>query len=185
MTVVHWNLAEYEALLRLRAQQLHWDPRLRRRLDWADLVQEALLRAHERLPQFAGTTRPELVSWLLTILDNAYKDRVDREFAGKRDAAREQALNTAVSESSARLEAYLAAQDSTPSQKVEREETLLRMAAALDELTEEERQVVILRHLSGATMGEIAEQTGRPQTTVSRLLLRAMNRLREKLDPCP
>ncbi len=181
MSAPAWSLEEFRPVLRLRAQQLHWDPRLHRRLDWEDLAQEALLRALERLPQFAGATRAEFVAWLLKVLDSVYKDRLDREFAGKRDPAREQALATAVADSSARLEAFLAAQDSTPSQRAVREETLVRLAAALDGLPEDERRVVVLRHLAGATMAEIAEQVGRPQTTVSRLLLRGMTKLREKL----
>ena len=41
-----WQLERYQALLRLRARQLHFDPRLKRRFDSSDLVQETLLKAH-------------------------------------------------------------------------------------------------------------------------------------------
>jgi RNA polymerase sigma-70 factor (ECF subfamily) len=181
--IVELNLAEYESLLRLRAQQLHGDRRLRRRFDWNDVVQDGLLRAHERWPQFTGSTRAELVSWLLTILDNTYKDRVARESADKRDPAREQDLEVLLAESSVRLGAYLSASLSTPSERVEREESLVRLASALDDLPPEERQVVILRHLSSLTMTEIAEEIDRSKTTVVRLLHRDMTRLRETLNP--
>jgi RNA polymerase sigma-70 factor, ECF subfamily len=180
---VRWNLGDYLPLLRLRAQQLHLDPRLQRHLDWSDLVQETLLRGHERLAQFAGQSEGELVSWLLTILTNTYKDRLDREYAEMRDPAREQVFETVVNESSARLEAYLAANQSTPSEHVDKEQMLLRVAAALDELPEDERQVVILRHLMDVMIGDIAQQVGRPQTTVSRLLMRGMDKLRKRLRP--
>ena len=58
---------------------------------------------------------------------------------------------------------------------------MLLVARALDELPEEERQAVILRHLLGATIAEVAAQLGRPQTTVTCLLLRGLEKLRVKL----
>jgi RNA polymerase sigma-70 factor (ECF subfamily) len=178
-----WDLGKYLPLLRLRAQQLYRDPRLQSRLDWSDVVQEAFLKAQQALDQFEGKSEGELVKWLLTILKNTYRDRLDREFADMRDPARELAFERIANESSARLEAYLAASQSTPSEHVAKEEMLLRVATALDELPERERQVVFLRHLMGVTLGAIAEQTGWPQTTVSRLHARGLRKLRKRLSP--
>jgi RNA polymerase sigma-70 factor (ECF subfamily) len=182
MADIRWNLGDFIPLLRLRAQQLYWDPRVRKRYDWSDLVQDTLARAQERLPQFQGQTEGELIRWLLTIQANMFRDRLDFEKADMRSPNREQAIDAIVTESSARLEAYLADSQTTPSQHFEREQMLLRLAAALDQLPEPEREVVVLRYLTGATLAEVAECVGRPQTTVSRLLARGMDKLRQQLS---
>jgi RNA polymerase sigma-70 factor, ECF subfamily len=178
-----WNLEEYRALLRMQAQHLHLHPKLKRRFDWSDLAQEALLRAHRRLPKCTATTRAELVKWLLTILKNTYRDLLEGGAAAKRDPAREQYLDEAIDDSLRRMSGLIDPHQTTPSQQVEQEEMLLRMATALDELPEEERQVIILRYLVGETLAKIAEQTDRPRTTVSRLVMRGLDRLRRKLGP--
>src|SRR5713226_5208632 len=80
-----WQLERYRPLLRLRARQLHLDPRLKRRFDSSDLVQETLLKAHKNLHQFRGTTEAELVKWLQEILANALADQVRKATTGKRN----------------------------------------------------------------------------------------------------
>jgi hypothetical protein len=58
-----WQLGRYRALLHLHARQVQRDPRLGRRFDASDVVQEALLRGHANLGQFRGSTEAELVGW--------------------------------------------------------------------------------------------------------------------------
>jgi RNA polymerase sigma-70 factor (ECF subfamily) len=163
-------------------RQLHLDPRLQRRFDASDLVQEALLKAHQNIGQFRGLSEPELVKWLQTILASAAADEVRKARAQKRDVALEQSLQAAVAESSARLEAFLAAEHSTPSQQAERQELLLRVSAAVDRLPDDQRDVVILRDLLGTPVAQIAEQLGRTEKSVAGLLLRGRAKLRESLD---
>jgi RNA polymerase sigma-70 factor (ECF subfamily) len=59
-----WPLERYSSLLRLQARQLDLDPRLRRRFDSSDLVQEAMERAHRLREQFRGSTEGEFIKWL-------------------------------------------------------------------------------------------------------------------------
>jgi DNA-directed RNA polymerase specialized sigma24 family protein len=49
---------------------MHIDPRLQGRLDPSDMVQQTLLKAHERGHQFRGTTDAERAAWLRAILAN-------------------------------------------------------------------------------------------------------------------
>src|SRR5947209_18635497 len=98
-----WRLERYRPLLRVQVRRMQLDPRLRRRFDESDLVQEALLRAHASLPEFRGENEAALLKWLGQILASVLTDAVRRERAQKRDVALEQSLDAAVHESSARL----------------------------------------------------------------------------------
>ena len=102
------SLERYRDYLRLLAR-LQLGPQLRAKLDSSDLVQETLLRAHERFQQFHGTTNAELAAWLRQILCNQLTDAARKFGPGMRDVALERSLQAAVEQSSAKLEALLAA----------------------------------------------------------------------------
>ncbi len=180
-----WRLERYRPLLRLQVRQLQLDPRLRRRLDESDLVQEALLRAHRGLTDFRGASEAALLKWLEQILANVLTDAVRHEHAHKRDVALEQSLDAALEQSSARLEGYLSAGGASPAEQAERQEQLLRLAAALDRLPDEYRDVIIRRDLMGEPVARIAEHMGRSEKSVAGLLLRARRKLRESMAELP
>jgi RNA polymerase sigma-70 factor (ECF subfamily) len=177
-----WHPERYRDLLGMLARQIQLDPRLRRRFDASDLVQETLLKATQNLEQFHGGTEAELVKWLQEILQNAFTDVVRRARAQKRDVAQEQAFAAAVNDSSARLQNWLVAPDSSPSQRAQREEQLLHLAAALAQLPEDQRDVVILRDSLDTPIRAIAEQLGRTEKAVAGLLLRGRRKLRDLLQ---
>src|SRR5437879_3745215 len=97
-------LAHYREYLRLLAR-LQIDPRLRGRPDPSDIVQQTLLKAHERFEQFRGGTDEELRAWLRTILARTLIDAI-RKF-GRQGGERARPLEDALEQSSARLEALL------------------------------------------------------------------------------
>jgi RNA polymerase sigma-70 factor (ECF subfamily) len=176
-----WRLERYRPLLRLQLRQMQLDPRLQRRFDASDLVQEALLRAHQSLLDFRGDSEAALVKWLEQILANVLTDAVRRERAQKRDVALEQSLDAALEESSARLADYLAGGDVSPVEQAERQEELLRLAAAMDRLPDDYRDVIIQRDLMDVPIAAIAERMGRTGKAVAGLLVRARRKLRELL----
>jgi RNA polymerase sigma-70 factor (ECF subfamily) len=177
-----WRLEDFRPLLSLRARQLHFDPRLKRRFDASDLVQETLLKAHKNLHQFRGTCEAEMVAWLQEILAHALADQIRKAKTGKRDWNMEKSLEAIVAESSARLDAILAAKQPSPSQQVQRKELLLRAAEALEKLPEDQRDVVMLRDLMNQPVAQIAQQLGRTERSVAGLLLRGRQKLRELLE---
>jgi RNA polymerase sigma-70 factor (ECF subfamily) len=176
------SLERYRPLLRLRVRQLQLDRRLRRRLDSSGIVQSVFCRALEKLDQFRGESDGELIRWLQRILDNIVKDKIRAAYAQQCDIRREQPMEAAVNESSLRLDKFLEADQSSPSERAERAEELVRLAAALDQLPPDQRDVIIYHHLHGAPVAEIAEQMGKTERAVAMLLYRGKCRLRELLD---
>jgi RNA polymerase sigma-70 factor, ECF subfamily len=176
-----WTLERYAEYLRLLAR-LQIDGRLRAKLDASDVVQTALLKAHQNRHQFRGASEAELVGWLRTILANALAGAMRQYATEGRDVGRERSLEARLEESSARLENWLAADQSSPSQQASRQEELLRLATALTKLPDDQRRVVELHHLKGRTVAEIAADVGRTKPAVTGLLFRGVKRLRELLQ---
>src|SRR6516225_403405 len=119
--MAEWDPGRYRELLQVMARRLQLDPRLKRRFDSSDLVQETLLKAHQAQKQFRGQSEGERIKWLHQILANTARDKIREAHADKRDPNLERSLDAMVHDSSVRLEAWLAAEQSSPSQKAERQ----------------------------------------------------------------
>jgi RNA polymerase sigma-70 factor, ECF subfamily len=148
----------------------------------SDLVQKTLLAACSQQEQFRGRTKAELAAWLKQILRNQVIDAYRQQRRLKRDVAREVALEAGVDGSFTRADDWLAAVDSSPSQRVARQEELVQLAGALAELPEAQREAIVLHHLQGASLAAVAQQLGRTEAAVAGLLHRGLKALREHLD---
>jgi RNA polymerase sigma-70 factor (ECF subfamily) len=167
-------------LLLLARAQL--GPHAQARLDASDVVQQTLLEAHADREQFRGTTAGELAAWLRRILvRNLANARRDLHRA-RRDIDRELSLDAALEQSSARLDAWLAAEQPSPSQQAEQHERAARLASALRQLPAPQREAVELRHLHGWSLADIAARMGRTPAAVATLLHRGLVRLRQLLQ---
>jgi RNA polymerase sigma-70 factor (ECF subfamily) len=157
------------------------DPRLRPKLDASDVVQQTLLEAHRDLAQFRGRTVGQQAAWLRQILARNLANVVRDLRRDMRDVAREQPLQAALDESASRLEAWLAAEQSSPSQQAARHERAVRLADALTGLPENQREAVVLRHWHGCSLVEIAGRLGCTTAAVTGLLHRGLRNLRKQL----
>jgi RNA polymerase sigma-70 factor (ECF subfamily) len=177
-------LGRYRDYLRLLAR-LHLDPRLQGKVDPSDAVQETLLKAKQCLGQFRGTTEGEQAAWLRAILATTLAELLRRFTRQRRDVVLERSLNASLDESSGRLEAWLADGQSSPSDRLARQEMLLRLASALEALPQDQRTVLELRYLHGQPIAAIEQTTGRSNASVAGLLRRGLDRLRELLEDDP
>jgi RNA polymerase sigma-70 factor (ECF subfamily) len=162
---------------------VHLDPQLRGKLDPADIVQQSLLRAHAALPDLRGQTPETLTAWLRKILAHTLADTVKHYHRDRRDVNLERSLEMDLDRSSSYLAGWLAADQTSPSRAAERNEELLRLAGALAELPEPQREVVILKHCRGQTLKDIAKHLGRSVPSVASLLRRGLEELRERMKP--
>ena len=137
------RLEEFRSYLLLLAR-LHLDPRLKGKVDVSGVVQQTLWEGHRASRDRRCPLTPSLRPLLRRLLTNNLADEVRKCLADKRDVGRKRSLDAALQESSARLEAFLALDQSSPAQRAGRNEELLRLAQALERLPEAQRQAVEL-----------------------------------------
>jgi RNA polymerase sigma-70 factor (ECF subfamily) len=172
-------LERFREYLRLLAR-LQLGPRLQGKFDPSDVVQQTLLEAYAKRDQFRGG-EPEIAAWLRQILAHNLADTLRAFDQAKRDAGRERSLEVAIQESSARLGAWLAAEQSSPSQRVQRHEDAVRLAEALAQLPEDNREALVLHYCESLPLAEIARRMHRTTASIAGLLKRGLKQLRERL----
>jgi RNA polymerase sigma-70 factor (ECF subfamily) len=147
------------------------------------VVQQTLLEAHQALSRFRAEGEAGRAAWLRRILAHNLADALRKLAAGKRDLGRERSLEAALEASSVRLGAWLAADQSSPSERVQRREQAVALADALARLPEAQREALILQHWEGWPLARIAEHLGRTRAAVAGLIKRGLQQLRTLLEP--
>jgi RNA polymerase sigma-70 factor, ECF subfamily len=175
------RLERYREYLRLLAR-LQLDPHLQGKVDLSGVVQQTLLEAYQALARVEQESAEHLAVWLRRILANNLTDEVRKLATAARNVGRERSLEATLEQSSAQLERWLAADQSSPSQQVMRQEQSLRLAGALARLPEDQRRAVEMHHLQGHTLAETAEVLERSKGAVAALLFRGLKKLRELLE---
>ena len=141
--------------------------------DAAELSQEAFLNAWRGLPRFQGES--SFSTWLYRLACNACIDflrRTRRRSAGVVCLSLDDAAGTGYSE--------LPDSRDSPEQALERKDLRGAIDAGLSTLSEDHRQILVLRELEGLSYGEIARMLGLEEGTVKSRLSRARDRLRKK-----
>ena len=139
----------------------------------ADLAQEAFLRAWQGLAAFQGES--SFATWIYRLTTNVCIDYLRRK-------KRRQEVEPAVSlddEDSGWAEPADAGQD--PQRKLEEAERSRALSRGLERLPEHQRQVLVMRELSGLSYQEIGAATGLDLGTVKSRIARARLALRKIL----
>ena len=167
--------------------RLRLDRRLAARLDPSDVVQESLAEAAVKLDDYLRTRPVPFYPWLrglaLERLIDMYRWHIR---TGKRSIRREErALPPLPDESALQLAQRLCARGSSPSERLVRSEAGARVRAALDQLSERDRELLVLRHLEQLSIREIAGVLGISEGAVKVRHVRALERLRDRLGQDP
>jgi RNA polymerase sigma-70 factor (ECF subfamily) len=176
-----WPFDRYRDYLLLLAR-LRVGAQLRGKVDPSDLVQQTLLKACEKKDQFRGHTDAELKAWLRKILANSLVDAVRKYAKDFEHPTQERAVEDTLEQAGIRLESWLEADQSSPSEQVIRQERVSRLAKALAKLPEDQRTALELQHLEGCSIEAISQQMERSKSAVGGLLRRGLKRLRELLE---
>ncbi len=173
------DLEQYRSALLLLARAQFARQRLAD-VDASDLVQQTLLEAHRDRGHFHGQTEVEWFAWLRKALYHNFLDACARAQAGKRNAG-QRALEADLTQSFIGLDEFLVAPDTSPSNRAIRNEELKRLAEAIEQLPQQQREAVLLKHIVGLTLAEVGDRLGCSPPATAGLLYRGRQRLQELL----
>ncbi len=171
------------AIRRMIDQRL--DRVVQRRVDASDIVQDVLIEANRRLGDYLANPTMPFQLWLRHMARDRVIDAHRRHrVAASRSLDREVSLEApaGAEHSHADVAGGLADRELTPAAVATWRELERRFAAAVDQLEEDDRQIVLLRHFEHLTTAEAAEVLGLSKPAAGMRYLRAMRRLRVLLD---
>ena len=166
-----------KALVAMRIQ-----PGLASRVDASDIVQDSLTEAYTRLPKYLAERPLPFYLWLRELtLERLVDSYRTHAAAQKRSVYREEHLQMPDESMNALAQVFIT-RSSSPSHRVQRLEMQRRVREVLEELSENDREILVLRHLEQLSVQEIATVLNLTPSAVKVRNLRAMQRLRVRLQ---
>ena len=150
-----------------RMVRLRLGTALRHRLDSGDILQETFMEALRTFNRFEMRDHGSFINWLARLAENRIRDAADYHGALKRAAGREVPL--APGDQSTEVDLGLKAGGLLPSESADAAEQVQRLEAAIERLSDEERELILLRNYAGAAWDVVARLTGRPSPDAARV----------------
>lgn len=160
------------------------NPGVGARVDASDIVQEALLTASRRLSEYLQNPRMPFHAWLRQLARDRLADAYRHELADKRNVAREQGRPTDDA-SSLNPMAQLRDAELTPAAMLLRKEFARRFHEALEQLSDEAKEIILMRHSEQLTNSQAAELLGISEPAAGMRYLRALRQLKSILGDSP
>lgn len=147
--------------------------------DAEEVVQEAFLRAYQKLRQFES--RANFGTWVYRIASNYAIDRMRQKKS--EDSQRE--LPARETEDGVEFDVMSSVPDAAPSPErlAQSRQLAARMRIALRELSEAERTAFVMRHWNGAGIEEIAQALESSTSAAKNTVFRSVQKLRKALEP--
>jgi RNA polymerase sigma-70 factor, ECF subfamily len=165
---------------------LRLDPAVARRVDASDIVQDVLIEANQRLIEYLKKPDMPFHLWLRHLAQDRIIDTHRRHrLAQRRSVDREQPIAKPAwaDDSSVSLVAQLIDTERTPTSEAIRLELQRRLATAVEKLSEDDREIILMRHHEALSNQEVARALGLTEAAASMRYLRALRRLRLVLVP--
>lgn len=167
-----------------RMIELRLDPAIVARVDASDIVQDTLVEASRRLDDYLRSSDMPFHLWIRQIAKDRMIDAHRRHrAAGRRSVERERPLDRPgfSSASSIQLLNQLQSEGLTPATQAIRQEMEAQFSAALEELEEVDREILLMRHFEQLSNQESARALKLSDPAASMRYLRALRRLRAKI----
>jgi len=155
--------------------------RVRQRLESQDVMQQVYLDALRNIDAFREMGEDSFFRWLRRIAVNRICDVDRRAFKTLKRGGEVRAGDLGRDESMLRLFDMLGASATSPSMAANAAERVRRLRAALEQLSEDHREVIQLRYINQLNVAETAAKMDRSERAVRSLCVRALIRLRELL----
>lgn len=161
----------------LKMIHLRMDPRIKGRVGASDVLQDAYVEISRRVNDYLADPRMPFFLWLRFITAQQLVTLQRRHLgAQKRDVRRQVDAGIPGASTPALVDQLMAGQ-TTPTQRIAREEERLRVAEALDRMEEADREILVLRHFEELTNIEAAHELGIKPPAASKRYVRALARL--------
>jgi RNA polymerase sigma-70 factor, ECF subfamily len=169
-----------------RVINLRLDPVLARRVDASDIVQDVLIEANQRLTEYLKSPSMPFHLWLRHLAQDRIIDTHRRHRqAQRRSIDKEQPIHKPAwaDESATSLVAELMDSERTPASEAIQAELARRLTNAINELSDDDRDIILMRHHEQLANQDVAKLLGLTDAAASMRYLRALRRLREVLLP--
>jgi RNA polymerase sigma-70 factor (ECF subfamily) len=175
-------LERYRVYLR-RMVAARLDRRLVPRVDASDIVQETLADAARRLDDYLVTRPLPFFGWLRKLAgEQVIQAHRKHMLAQRRSVSRESRMPELSNDSAIEFARSFVAHDTSPSNRLLHQERDEQVMATLAALPDRDREVLVMRHFEHLTTAEIADALGITEGAVEGRLLRAVQRLRIRLE---
>lgn len=171
-----------------RAVHLRLDRALARRIDASDIVQDVLVEANTRLADYLRDPRLPFHLWLRQLAKDRIIDMHRRHrSAQRRSVDREQGMSVPGTggHSSINLAGLLPDAELTPAAAALRRELEQRFLLALEQLEEDDREIILMRHVEQLGNTEVAQALDLSPAAAGMRHLRALRKLRAVLGDTP
>jgi len=147
--------------------------------DAEEVVQEAFLRAYQKLQQFAGNAN--FGTWVYRIAANYAIDRLRQK--KNEESRREVSTRKPESDTEADPLSQIRDQSPNPERLAGSAQLATKMQQALQALTPAERTAIVMRHWDGCRIDEIAAVLKSNNSATKNTVFRAVQKLRQALKP--
>lgn len=168
-----------------RMIDMRMDKVIQRRVDASDIVQDVMIEANRRLTDYLANPVMPFHLWLRSMAHDRLIDAHRRHRdAARRSIDREQPLVAAkfLDQSTMDLGVNLADKEMTPAAAATWHELQRRFQNAIDTLEDQDREVILMRHFEHLGNSDVAAALGLSEPAAGMRYMRAMRKLREKLQ---
>lgn len=173
-----------ESLRRMADMRL--DAKIRQRVDASDIVQEALIEVSRRLPQYLENPVMPFHLWTRQIMTDRLIDAHRRHRVSKKrsvDVEQAPVVASNLDHSTIQFGPQITDGELTPAANAIQQEMQRMFVEAVDEMDEQDREIIVMRHFEQLTNQEVSQVLGLSEPAASMRYLRAFRRLKKRFAP--